>query len=87
MNSRHSGARRIDPPRCEAFDAVTLSSASGRRLAGLFIGLGGVVALVGIDVAVSIGDAIDVQVPHRLRQMQTLGELGKKTGRGFYDYE
>jgi 3-hydroxybutyryl-CoA dehydrogenase len=43
--------------------------------------------LVGIDVAVSIGDAIDVQVPHRLRQMQTLGELGKKTRRGFYDYE
>ena len=42
--------------------------------------------LVGIDVAVSIGEAIDVPVPRRLRQMETLGELGKKSGRGFYDY-
>jgi 3-hydroxybutyryl-CoA dehydrogenase len=43
--------------------------------------------LVGIDVAVSIGDAIDVPVPRRLRQMLTLGELGRKTRRGFYDYD
>jgi len=43
--------------------------------------------LVGIDVAVSIGDAIDVQVPHRLRQMLTLEELGKKSGQGFYEYD
>jgi 3-hydroxyacyl-CoA dehydrogenase len=35
---------------------------------------------------VSIGDAIDVPVPRRLRQMLTLGELGRKSGRGFYDY-
>jgi 3-hydroxybutyryl-CoA dehydrogenase len=42
--------------------------------------------LVGIDVAVSIGDAVDVHVPRRLRQMVELDELGKKSGRGFYDY-
>jgi 3-hydroxybutyryl-CoA dehydrogenase len=43
--------------------------------------------LVGIDVAVSIGDAISVPVPNRLRQMLQLEELGRKTKRGFYDYE
>jgi 3-hydroxybutyryl-CoA dehydrogenase len=42
--------------------------------------------LVGIDVAVAIGEAIDVHVPHRLHQMLQLKELGKKAGRGFYDY-
>jgi 3-hydroxybutyryl-CoA dehydrogenase len=42
---------------------------------------------VGIDVAVSIGDAIDVPIPRRLRQMLVLGELGKKSGRGFYSYD
>jgi 3-hydroxybutyryl-CoA dehydrogenase len=41
---------------------------------------------VGIDVAVSIGDALDVPVPRRLRQMVSLGELGRKSGSGFYDY-
>jgi 3-hydroxybutyryl-CoA dehydrogenase len=42
---------------------------------------------VGIDVAVSIGEAIEAPIPRRLRQMLQLGELGKKSGRGFYDYE
>lgn len=41
---------------------------------------------VGIDVAVAIGEAIDIGVPRRLRQMEALGELGKKSGRGFYSY-
>jgi 3-hydroxybutyryl-CoA dehydrogenase len=41
---------------------------------------------VGIDVAASIGEALDVPVPRRLRQMVALGELGQKTGSGFYDY-
>jgi 3-hydroxybutyryl-CoA dehydrogenase len=42
---------------------------------------------VGIDVAVSIGEAIEATVPRRLRQMLELGELGKKAGRGFYSYD
>jgi 3-hydroxybutyryl-CoA dehydrogenase len=42
--------------------------------------------LVGIDVAVSIGEAIEAPVPRRLRQMVELDELGRKSGRGFYDY-
>jgi len=42
--------------------------------------------LVGIDVAVSIGEAIEARVPRRLRQMLELGEVGRKSGRGFYDY-
>jgi 3-hydroxyacyl-CoA dehydrogenase len=41
---------------------------------------------VGVDVAVSIGEAIGVEVPERLRAMDAAGELGKKTGRGFYEY-
>jgi 3-hydroxybutyryl-CoA dehydrogenase len=41
---------------------------------------------VGIDVAVSIGDAIGVDVPTRLRAMADAGELGQKAGRGFYRY-
>ena len=32
MNSRHSRARWIEPPRCEAFETVRLSRAAGRRL-------------------------------------------------------
>jgi 3-hydroxybutyryl-CoA dehydrogenase len=41
---------------------------------------------VGIDVAVSIGDAIELPVPPRLRRMLAAGELGKKARAGFYRY-
>ena len=68
----------LDP---EAIDAC-MTGGAGHPMGPLRL-----LDLVGIDVAVSIGEAIDVHVPHRLRQMQTLGELGKKSGRGFYDYE
>ena len=67
----------LDP---EAIDAC-MTGGAGHPMGPLRL-----LDLVGIDVAVSIGEAIDVHVPHRLRQMQTLGELGKKSGRGFYDY-
>jgi len=42
--------------------------------------------LVGIDVAVSIGEAIEANVPPRLRAMLASGEIGKKAGKGFYAY-
>jgi 3-hydroxyacyl-CoA dehydrogenase len=41
---------------------------------------------VGIDVAIAIGEAIDAQIPPKLNQMLTAGDLGKKSGQGFYSY-
>jgi len=67
----------LDP---EAIDAC-MTGGAGHPMGPLRL-----LDLVGIDVAVSIGDAIDVPVPRRLRQMLTLGELGRKSRRGFYDY-
>ena len=42
--------------------------------------------LVGLDVAVAIGEAIAVEVPDRVRVLVAEGALGRKTGRGFYAY-
>jgi 3-hydroxyacyl-CoA dehydrogenase len=42
--------------------------------------------LVGLDVAVAIGESIDADVPDRLRAMVAEGRLGRKSGCGFYDY-
>jgi 3-hydroxyacyl-CoA dehydrogenase len=42
--------------------------------------------LVGLDVAVAIGDALHVEVPARVRALVDAGALGRKTGRGFYEY-
>jgi 3-hydroxybutyryl-CoA dehydrogenase len=42
--------------------------------------------LVGLDVAVAIGESIDAAVPDRVRAMVAEGKLGRKTGAGFYDY-
>jgi 3-hydroxybutyryl-CoA dehydrogenase len=41
---------------------------------------------VGLDVAIAIGEAIDVHVPARLRELVAQGALGRKTGRGLYDH-
>jgi 3-hydroxybutyryl-CoA dehydrogenase len=49
--------------------------------------------LIGIDVHVDASEAIHRKLgeprmapPERLREMQAEGRLGRKTGRGFYDY-
>ncbi|MBA2505610.1 MAG: 3-hydroxyacyl-CoA dehydrogenase family protein [Thermoleophilaceae bacterium] len=42
---------------------------------------------VGIDVAVAIGESLDVEVPDVLRAMVDAGKLGRKSGAGFYDYD
>jgi 3-hydroxybutyryl-CoA dehydrogenase len=42
--------------------------------------------LVGLDVAVAIGEAIGADVPARLRALVADGALGRKTGRGLYAY-
>jgi len=41
---------------------------------------------VGLDVSAAIADSIGVAVPERVRAMIAAGALGKKAGRGFYDY-
>jgi 3-hydroxybutyryl-CoA dehydrogenase len=41
---------------------------------------------VGLDVAVAIGDAIDADVPTRLRDLVAEGALGRKAGRGLYNH-
>ncbi|MBX9801216.1 MAG: 3-hydroxyacyl-CoA dehydrogenase family protein [Caulobacteraceae bacterium] len=39
---------------------------------------------IGLDVSVSIGDALGLEVPQRLRDLVAEGALGRKTGRGLY---
>jgi 3-hydroxybutyryl-CoA dehydrogenase len=41
---------------------------------------------VGLDVAEAIGDAIGAQVPPMLRSLVAREDLGRKSGRGFYEY-
>ena len=47
----------------------------------------GLLDFVGLDVSEAIGDAIGVAVPQRVRDLVVAGELGKKTGKGFYTYD
>jgi 3-hydroxybutyryl-CoA dehydrogenase len=42
---------------------------------------------VGLDVSLAIGDAISVPVPEALRALISDGALGRKSGRGFYNYD
>jgi 3-hydroxyacyl-CoA dehydrogenase len=41
---------------------------------------------VGLDVAVAIGREIGADVPPRLLELVAQGHLGRKSGRGFYEY-
>lgn len=78
------------------FDAVRLLERSGlepeqvdtcmKLGAGHPMGPLALLDLVGLDVAVAIGEAIGARVPDRLRSMQEAGMLGRKAGRGFYAY-
>ncbi len=45
-----------------------------------------VLDLVGLDVAQAIGEALQVDVPARLRELAAAGALGRKAGRGFHAY-
>jgi 3-hydroxybutyryl-CoA dehydrogenase len=41
---------------------------------------------VGLDVSIAIGETIGASIPENVRHLAGQGHLGKKTGRGFYDY-
>ncbi len=41
---------------------------------------------VGLDVAAAIGREIGAEVPDRIHELIADGALGRKTGRGFYEY-
>ncbi|HEX8087159.1 MAG TPA: 3-hydroxyacyl-CoA dehydrogenase family protein [Solirubrobacteraceae bacterium] len=42
--------------------------------------------LVGLDVAIAIGEAIGAEVPARVRELAEAGHIGRKSGRGFFAY-
>jgi 3-hydroxybutyryl-CoA dehydrogenase len=78
------------------FEAVRLREATGLEPAAvdscLQLGAGhpmgplALLDLVGLDVAQSIGKTIGADVPERIDALVSEGALGRKSGRGFYDY-
>jgi 3-hydroxybutyryl-CoA dehydrogenase len=79
------------------FDAVELMLSTGMSAADvdrcMALGAGmpmGPLALldyVGLDVAQAIGETIGAEIPARVRALVDEGALGRKSGRGFYDYD
>jgi 3-hydroxybutyryl-CoA dehydrogenase len=78
------------------FDAVALLEESGlapqavddcmRMGAGHPMGPLALLDYVGLDVSAAIGRSIGAEVPSRVEEMIAAGALGKKAGRGFYEY-
>ena len=79
------------------FEAVRLMDRTGmdaeaidtcmRLGAGHPLGPLALLDLVGLDVSAAIGRTIGVDVPERLDRMVGEGALGRKAGRGFYEYD
>jgi 3-hydroxyacyl-CoA dehydrogenase len=41
---------------------------------------------VGLDVSKAIGESVGTEIPETVARLVAEGALGKKTGRGLYDY-
>ncbi len=78
------------------FEAVALLERTGMEPAGvdecMTLGAGhplgplALLDLVGLDVAIAIGEAIGVPAPPRVHELAAAGHVGRKSGRGFYSY-
>jgi 3-hydroxybutyryl-CoA dehydrogenase len=55
--------------------------------AGMPMGPLALLDFVGLDVSQAIGETIGVDVPERVRQLVDSGALGRKVGKGFYNYD
>ncbi len=55
--------------------------------AGMPMGPIALLDFVGLDVSQAIGETIGARVPERLTALVAEGALGRKTHRGFYDYD
>jgi len=68
-----------DMPAADVDQCMTLG-------AGVPMGPIALLDFVGLDVAQAIGETIGADVPSRLRELVAAGALGRKAGRGFYEY-
>jgi 3-hydroxybutyryl-CoA dehydrogenase len=55
--------------------------------AGMPMGPLALLDFVGLDVSRAIGESIGAEIPSRLRALEDEGALGRKVGRGFYNYD
>jgi 3-hydroxybutyryl-CoA dehydrogenase len=55
--------------------------------AGMPMGPIALLDFVGLDVSRAIGETIGADVPDKLIELEKAGALGRKAGRGFYNYE
>jgi 3-hydroxybutyryl-CoA dehydrogenase len=79
------------------FDAVELMVSTGMQAddvdrcmtlgAGMPMGPIALLDFVGLDVSLAIGETIGAEIPRRLRELVDEGALGRKAGRGFYNYD